>query len=176
MTAVRIAHAEPRPGSLGNGTFLTHGYLIVLADDAGHRAVPIWFRGEPGVDDLAQLVELAARPAGEIIAVDAPQELTARLVHAAGARVTGVDIDLTTPDASELSPRLTVARVGLDGSGGARQVTASLGLGLAMAAATGAPVRVPDAVMDRLAVPVTGEDLLTPFLDWIPLNARVRGE
>jgi hypothetical protein len=32
-TTVRIAHAEPRPGDLGNGIFITHGYLVVLADD-----------------------------------------------------------------------------------------------------------------------------------------------
>ena len=51
MTTVRIAHAEPRPGNLGNGSFITHGHLVVLADDAGHRAVPIWMRGEPGVSD-----------------------------------------------------------------------------------------------------------------------------
>jgi hypothetical protein len=174
MTTVRIAHAEPRPGNLGNGNFQTRGYLVVLADDVRHRAVPIWFRGEPGASDLSQLVELARRPAAGIIALDAPQELTARLVGAADARVTGVDIDLTVPEADELSPRDAVARVGLDGSAGARQVTASLGLGLALAAAIGAPVRVPDVVMDRLAVPVNGEDLLTPFLDRLPLNARVR--
>ena len=46
MTAVRIAHAEPRPGNLGNGVFITNGYLVVLADDADHRALPVWFRGE----------------------------------------------------------------------------------------------------------------------------------
>jgi hypothetical protein len=43
MTTVRIAHAEPRPGKLGNGGFVTHGHLVVLADDAGHRAVPMKF-------------------------------------------------------------------------------------------------------------------------------------
>ena len=172
MATVRIAHAEPRPGRLGNGSFQTRGYLVVLADDTGHRAVPIWMRGGPGAGDLAQLVELAGRPAGEIVAVNAPQELTARLLRAAGASVTGVDIDVTAADIDELSPQVTVARVGLTGSAGTRQVTASLGLGLAMAAASGAPVRVADAVLDRLAVPVAGEDLLTPFLDRVPPVAR----
>jgi hypothetical protein len=172
MTAVRIAHAEPMPGRLGNGEFHTRGYLVVLADDAGHRAVPIWLRGEPGEDDLSQLVELASRPAGEIIATDAPEELAARLLRAADASVAGVDIDVTAADIGGLSPQVTVARVGLRGSTGTRQVTASLGLGLAMAVASGAPVRVPDAVMDQLAVPVAGEDLLTPFLDHVPPYAR----
>lgn len=172
MTAVRIAYAEPMPGRLGNGEFHTRGYLVVLADDAGHRAVPVWLRGEPGEDDLAQLVELAGRPAGEITVADAPEELTARMLHAADASVAGVDIDVTAAGIDELSPQVTVARVGLRCSTGTRQVTASLGLGLTMAVASGAPVRVPDAVTDRLAVPVAGEDLLTPFLDRVPPYAR----
>jgi hypothetical protein len=84
VTTVRIAHAEPRPGKLANGEFQTHGFLVVLADDAGRRAVPIWLAGEPGAGDLAQLVELAGRPAGEIVAPDVPQELATRLLRAAG--------------------------------------------------------------------------------------------
>ena len=172
MTTVRIAHAEPRPGKLANGEFQTRGHLVVLADDAGHRAVPIWLRGEPGEIDLAELLEFAARPAGEIITADAPQELATRLLHAADASVTGVDIDVTAADADELTPQVTVARVGLRGSAGTRQVTAGLGLGLAMAAAAGVPVRLADAVMDRLAVPVPGDDTLTPFLDRVPPVAR----
>jgi hypothetical protein len=54
VTTVRIAHAEPRPGRLANGGFHTRGYLVVLADDAGHRAVPIWM---PGAGDVADLLE-----------------------------------------------------------------------------------------------------------------------
>lgn len=172
MATVRIAHAEPRPGKLANGGFATRGYLVVLADDAGRRAVPIWLRGEPGESDLSQLVELAGRPAGEIIAPDVPEELTARMLLAAGATVTGVDIDVTTADIGELTPQVTVARISLEGPGGSRQVTAGLGLGLAMAAAATVPVRVADAVMDRLATPVAGDDLLTPFAGRVPPVAR----
>jgi hypothetical protein len=173
MTTVRIAHAEPRPGKLENGEFQTRGHLVVLADDAGHRAVPVWLRGEPGEEDLAQLVELAARPAEEITTADVPEELTARLLRAAGATVTGVDIDVTTADADELSPDAAVARIGLSGPAGTRQVMAALGLGLAMAAAAGAPVRLADEVLDRVAVPVPGEDLLGPLLDRAPPVAQV---
>jgi hypothetical protein len=173
MTTVRIAHAEPRPGKLANGGFQTRGHLVVLADDAGRRAVPIWLRGEPGESDLAQLVELAARPAGEIVTADASQELTARLLRAAGASVTGVDIDVTAADIDELTPQVAVARIGLGGPAGTRQVTAGLGLGLAMAAAAGVPVRMADAVMDRVATPVPGDDLLGPFLDRVPLVGQV---
>ena len=50
MSIVRIAHAEPRPGRLAKGEFHTNGHLVVLADDAGCRAVPIWLRGEPRED------------------------------------------------------------------------------------------------------------------------------
>ena len=170
MTTVRIAHAEPRPGRLANGGFDTRGHLVVLADDANHRAVPIWLRGEPGSGELARL--LGADP--EPVAGGVPQELTTRLLHAAGAAVTGVDIDLTEPGAGELTPEVSVARISLAGPAGPRQVTAGLGLGLALAAAAGAPVRLADAVLDRLAAPVPGDDLLTPFLDRVPPAARIQ--
>jgi hypothetical protein len=169
VTTIRIALAEPRPGKLADGGFHTRGHLVVLADDAGHRAVPLWLRGEPGANDLAQLVE----PADEITTTDAPEELTARLLRAAGASVTGVDIDVTEADAGELTSRGAVARIGLRGPAGSRQVAAGLGLGLAMAAAAGAPVRLPDEAMDRMAVPVPGDDLLSPLLDHVPPLARV---
>ena len=162
MTTLRIAHAEPRPGRLANGGFHTRGYLVVLADDAGHRAVPIWM---PGAGDLADLLD---RPADQIVTDGVPQEFTTRLLGAARARVTGVDIDVTEAGAARLSPEVTVARIGLAGPAGSRQVTADLGLGLALAAAAGAPVRLADAALDRLAVPVPGDDLLTPFLDRVP--------
>jgi hypothetical protein len=170
MTIVRIAHVEPRPGRLPNGGFQTRGFLVVLADDAGRRAVPIWLR-EPAAGDLAQL---ATRAPGEITPGGAPEELATRLLRAAGASVTGVDIDVTEPDATELRPEAAATRIGLDGAGGTRQVTVGLGLGLAMAVATGAPVRLADAVLDRVAEPVPGDDLLTPFLDRVPSAAQVR--
>ncbi len=162
MTTIRIAHAEPRPGRLANGGFHTRGYLVVLADDAGHRAVPIWMQG---ADEVAHLLE---RPAGQIITDGVPQELAIRLLGAARARVTGVDIDVTEAGATELSPEVTVARIGLASPTGTRQVTADLGLGLALAVAADAPVRLADTVLDRLAVAVQGDDLLTPFLDRVP--------
>jgi hypothetical protein len=176
MTTVRIAHAEPRPGRLENGEFQTRGWLVVLADDAGHRAVPVWLRGEPGADDLARLVEATAGSAGsaeEVGTGAAPEELTVGLLHTAGASVTGVDIDVTGADSDALTPRSAVARIGLTGPAGSQEVPAGLGLGLAMAAAAGAPVRLADAVLDRLAVPVAGDDLLGPLLDHVPPFARV---
>jgi hypothetical protein len=173
MTTVRIAQAEPRPGKLENGGFQTLGWLVVLADDVGHRAVPVWLRGQPGSDDLADLIEAAARPDEEIVTAGAPQELTARLLHAAGASVTGVDIDVTGADTEELSPQTSVARIGLSGHAGTREVSAALGLGLAMAAAAGAPVRLADEVMDRVAVPIPGDDLLGPLLGHVPPLAQV---
>jgi len=171
VTTVRIAHAEPRPGRLANGEFQIRGHLVVLADDAGHRAVPIWMPGDLGALYLADLLE---RPADQVITDAVPQELTTRLLGAARARVTGVDIDVTEAGAAELSPEVTVARIGLAGPAGTRQVAADLGLGLALAAAAGAPVRLAAAVLDRLAVPVPGDDLLIPFLDRVPPAARVR--
>ncbi len=113
MITVRIAHAEPRPGRLANGEFHTNGHLVVLADDAARRAVPIWLRGEPGEGELARLLEHKPEP----VPSGVPQELTARLLRAARAEVTGVDIDLTEAGAGELTPEVTVARIGLAGPG-----------------------------------------------------------
>jgi hypothetical protein len=162
VTTIRIAHAEPRPGRLANGGFHISGHLVVLADDAGHRAVPIWMQG---ADDLANLLE---RPAGQAMTDSVPQELTIRLLAAACVRVTGVDIDVTEAGVAELRPEVTVTRIGLAGPTGTRQVTADLGLGLALAAAAAAPVRLADTVLDQLAVPVPGDDLLSPFLGGVP--------
>lgn len=157
MTTIRIAHAGHAPGG-------STGQLVVLADDAGHRAVPIWLWTDMGILHLEDLLELAGRPAGQVITAGVPQELTARLLGAARARVTGVDIDVTDASAVELNQEVAVARIGLAGPAGTRQVTAALGLALALALAAGAPVRLADAVLDRLAVPVPGDDPLAPFL------------
>ena len=195
MVTIRIAHAEPRPGDLGNGRFMIRGFLVVLADDAGRRALPLWLRGEPGADSLWELLD---RPPGDAAAAG-PEDLTARLLRAAGARVTGVDIDASVPDAAGgrpsngadatatpagssagfLDPEAVTTRIELTGLSAVRYAPSRLGLALALAAAAGAPVRVADDLMNRLAVPVEGDDLLAPFLDLEPprdprLEAKMR--
>jgi bifunctional DNase/RNase len=110
--------------------FPTH--LIVLADDAGRRDLPIWLVGADShrFDD--------PRPSAD--------ELTDRLLRAAGTRVTAVDVD-------ELGPQVTAARIELATLAGAEHVATRLLDGLAMAITAGAPIRIADAIMDRLAVP-----------------------
>jgi RNA polymerase sigma factor (sigma-70 family) len=141
MTTVRIARAESRipPGPVPD-RYPT--YVIVLADDAGQRDLPIWLLGRDShrFPDLFELQAAAAQ-------AQTPDELTNRLLHAASARVTAVDID-------ELGPEVTAARIELTSPAGTRHVTARLPEGLALAITTGAPIRVADAVMDRLAVPM----------------------
>jgi hypothetical protein len=95
------------------------------------------------------------------------EQLTDRLLRAAGTTVTAVDID-------ELGPGVTAARIAVAGPGGTQQVTARLADGLSLAAAASAPVRVADTVMDQLAVPVEGDDLLAPFLPTAPAT-RIPG-
>lgn len=174
MATVRVARAEPLPGKLPNGDVLTLGHLVVLADDAGRRAVPIWLHDEPGAADLARLVALRDGPPEVAVSVAVPEELTTRLLGVAGASVTGVDLDVTAAGADTLDPEVAVARVELTGHSGTRHVAAGLGLGLAIAVTAGAPIRVPDAVMGRLAAPVAGADLLTPFPDRVPPAGRKR--
>ena len=147
MTTVRIAHAERRiPLGPVPDRFPTH--VIVFADDAGHRDLPIWLLGR----DSHRFPELFESPAGTAEPAAAVQaqtadELTDRLLRAADARVTAVDID-------ELGPEVTAARIELTTPAGTRHVTARLPDGLAIAITAGAPIRVADVVMDRLAVPM----------------------
>lgn len=141
MTAVRIASVERRvpPGPLPD-SFPTD--VVVLADDAGRRQLPIWLLARDG----DRLSRVTGREHQASAAARTADELTARLLRAAGASVTGVDID-------ELGPGVTAARIGVAGPAGIRHITARLGDGLAAAAAAHAPIRVSDTVMARLAVP-----------------------
>lgn len=137
MTTVHVARIERRipPGPVPDRG-PTH--VLVLADDAGRRDLPIWLLGRDShrfADD--------ARPPGP-----SSDELTDRLLRAAGARVTAVEVD-------ELGPEVTVARIELATAAGPEHVTARLLDGLAMAIVAGAPIRVADAVMDRMAAPAT---------------------
>jgi hypothetical protein len=155
MTIVRIVF---RPGGVSAGSIATGRDLIVLADDTGQRAVPLWL----GVSK--QLRRLMDRPGEDAVMVGVLQETAARLLDAAGVAVTAVDIEPAGEDVQELRPDTAAARVELATAAGTRHVQVSAGYGLKLAAAAGAPVRVPDAVMDRLAVPVQGGDVLAPFL------------
>jgi bifunctional DNase/RNase len=153
MTAVRVARVERRipPGPVPDRY---HTHVIVLADDAGHRELPIWLPGHDGVriSEMFERWNPEDENAGTIQGAGAKastaEELTRRLLHAAGAKMTSVDID-------ELGPEVPVARIGLTGPAGSGNVTARLPDGLAIAITADTPIRVADAVMDRLAVPAS---------------------
>jgi RNA polymerase sigma-70 factor (ECF subfamily) len=152
MTAVRIAHADPWPGRAPDGRMDIRHVLVILADDAGHRALPVRL---PGPE---QLWRLLSRPDDR----DEDQwgayaeEVTGRLLQAAGVTLAGVTV-------TDLGPGVTATRIGVAGPGEIQPVTASLADGLALAVITGAPLTVDDPVMDRLARPVTRPDLLSQF-------------
>jgi hypothetical protein len=160
MTIVRIVLADPRTGGPPDGGAVNGRQLIVLADDAGHRAVPLWL---PGLD-FKLLWLLLDRPARDAGLAGVLEEIGARLLHAAGVAVTAVDIESAGDDVSELRSDTAAARVELATSAGTRHVTVSAGYGLKLAVVAGAPVRVADEAMDRLAVPVHSEDVHAPFL------------
>ena len=153
MTTVRIARAERRipPGPTPIGF---PADVIMLADDTGRRVLPVWVQDFNAVR-LSALFEPPAARAQDATArtVD---ELTARLLRAAGATVTAVDID-------ELGPEVAAARISLANPAGTRHVTARVVEGLALAITAGAPVRVADAVMDRLAVPLPADGQPVPL-------------
>lgn len=184
VITVRIAHAEPWSGTLGKGeqsagprVLARHpgelragGSFVVLADDAGQRALPAWLAEDPDSVSLPLLLDPYRDEVG--MTAGMPEELAARLVSAAGASVTGVELHPAVADVREVTAETFAARIELGGLPEARHVVVSLDAGLALAAVTGVPVRVPAPVMDRLAVPVPNGDLLAPFRDCGPEAAR----
>jgi RNA polymerase sigma-70 factor, ECF subfamily len=164
MTAVHIARTERRDPP-GWPPQRRPSHVVVLADDAGHRELPLWllpFDGHRLAGLLNRVTGTPSKPPGEAGGdtgagsgppgpavppmAQTVDELIEQLLHVAGVRVAGVDIGQPGPD-------ITAARVQLAGPAGTRHVTARLAEGLALAIRTGARVRVADAVMDRLAVP-----------------------
>ena len=150
-----------------------HQRLIVLADtvpteDGGHRAVPLWL-----VAGHKELLGRLSGPPRDAEVASGLLETAVRLLRTAGTEVSAVDIEPASDDVPELRSDTVTARVGLATATGTRPVTVSAEYGLALAAVAGAPVRVADKVMDRLAVPVPGEDMLAPFLP--PADARPPG-
>ena len=172
MTTVHIVHAlrHNRPARAPDGSdvpdWRLHQRLIVLADDAGRRAVPLWLR----VFGQKELLGGLGRPAADAEVASGLLETAVRLLRTAGTEVSAVDIEPASDDVPELRWDTVTARVGLATATGARPFTVSAEYGLALAAVAGAPVRVADKVMDRLAVPVPGQDILAPFLP--PADAR----
>jgi RNA polymerase sigma-70 factor, ECF subfamily len=171
MTSVRIAHADPWPGRTPDGGMSASHVLVVLADDAGHRALPVRLNARDGA-----FWRLLARPEdGQEEEAEEPEEhaldMTGQLLRAAGITVTTVAV-------TELGPGVTAVRIGIAAPGGTRQVTTRLADGLALAVSTGAPLAVDGPLMDRLAEHVTGPDLLGPFRSrqpaaaWLPPHRR----
>ncbi len=175
MTTVRIAHTEPWPGKrMGGRGFRISSFLVVLADDSGGRALPVWLNGPEGHGLFRGGDDHHPHP-------EPAEVITAGLLRAAGVTVTGVDIDeldtaLTTGPRHGREAGQAIARIGFTGAGTAepRQMTVRIGYALALAAATGAPVRVADQLMDQLAVPAQG-DLVGQFTRDVPLPRRRRG-
>jgi RNA polymerase sigma factor (sigma-70 family) len=133
VTTVRIAYA----GRQRRNSPLRPTHLVLLIDEAGGRELPLWFIDHDGFR-LQRLLRADPEQTAD--------GLTARMLQALGATVTGVEI-------GELGPEVAAARIELTGSAGARQITARLVEGLAIAIAAHGPVQVADAVMDRLALP-----------------------
>jgi hypothetical protein len=170
VTIVRIVLADPRTGGPPSGSAVNGRQLIVLADDTGHRAVPLWL---PGLD-FKLLWLLLDRPARDAVMTGVLEETAAQLLHAAGVSVTAVEIEPAGEDVPELRLDAAAARVELATATGTRHVRVSAGYGLKLAVVAGAPTRVADEVMDRLAVPVLCEDVHAPFL--LPSAVRPPGD
>ena len=180
MITVRIAHAEPGPGRPADtgprvdprvpAVARLLGFDVVLADDAGHRALRAWLARDPDDTPLPVLLD---RPGDDIWTTQSiPEELAVRLMSAAGGSVTGVEIHPDRADIEEVTEQTCTARIELGGPSGTRHVTARLDLGLTLAVVSGAPILVADAVMDRLAVPVPDGEVLASFREARPVRAE----
>jgi bifunctional DNase/RNase len=175
MTTVRIAHTEPWPGRrLGSHGFRISSFLVVLVDDTGVRAIPVWLPGPEGHGLF--------RGHGDHSHPEPAEAITAELLRAADVTVIGVDIDeldasLTRgPERRSREPLQTSARVEFTAAGttDGRHLTVRIGYALALATATGAPIQVADELMDRLAVPAQS-DLVGQFTTGVPLPRKPRG-
>jgi RNA polymerase sigma factor (sigma-70 family) len=176
MTTVRIAHIAPDFDTQLDGTAAARRILVVLADDTGRRAMGLWLPARHGKalwrildrpfpdSDPPLPLKRHAPPEDLPVLEFTPEDMASRLLGAVGAAVTGVDID-------ELGPGVVAAQIGVTGPAGTGQVTAPPGSALALAAALQVPVRVADALMDKLAVPVTGDDLPKRFASRPPAAA-----
>jgi hypothetical protein len=180
VITVRIAHAEPGPGRPADTGPRTDprvpvvarllGFHVVLADDAGHRALRVWLARDPDGTPLPALLD---RPGDDIWTTQGiPEDLAVRLMSAAGGSVTAVEIHPDRGDIEEVTEQNCTARIELGSRSGTRHLTARLDLGLALAVVSGAPVLVADAVMDRLAVPVPDGDVLAPFREARPARTE----
>lgn len=100
MTTVRIAYA----GRQHRNSRLRPTHVVLLADEASGRELPLWFLNHDGFR-LQRL--LRAEPE------QTADGLTARMLEALSATVTSVEI-------GELGPEVAVARIGLTGTAGGR--------------------------------------------------------
>ena len=147
MTTVRIALIEPWPGQRMSGRgFRISSFLVALADDSSGRALPVWLSGPEGHGLL--------RGHGHLPHPEPAEVITADLLRAAGVTVTGVDI--------------TAAGTAEPG-----QMPVRIGYALAMAAATSAPIRISDQLMDRFTVPAQS-DLPAQFTRDVPVPQHRR--
>ena len=106
--------------------------------------------------------------------------ITADLLRAAGVTVTGVDIDELDPtlttgpqhgrDLAKAAVRIAFTAAGTTEPG---QMPVRIGYALALATATGAPIRIADNLMDWLAVPAQS-DLAAQFSRDVPLPRHRR--
>ena len=110
MITVRIAHAEPWPGRPSDTgpqsdprvpVVALLGFDVVLADEAGHRALRAWLARDPDGTPLPALLD---RPGDDIWTTQGiPEELAVRLMSAASGSVTGVEIHPDRADIEEVT-------------------------------------------------------------------------
>ena len=138
MTTVRIVLSHHnRPARAPDGSevpdYRLHQRLVVLADDAGHRAVPLWLR----VWGDKELLSRLGWPAADAEMASGLLETAVRLLRAAGTEVSAVEIEPVSDDVPELRGDTVTVRAELATATGTRPFTVSAKYGLALAAVAG---------------------------------------
>ena len=168
MTIVRVVRW---PGGVPEGSIVTGRDLIVLADDTGHRAVPLWLRVPK---HLWRLLDRPGEAADDtVLMAGVLQETAAQVLQAAGVRVTAVDIEPAGEDVRELRSGTAAARAMLATANGPQHVRVSAVYRAGAGSRGRAPVRVADAVLDRLAVPSRARTCWHRFCPRRPPRRRV---
>jgi RNA polymerase sigma factor (sigma-70 family) len=152
MIPVKIVDVIRKEKTSETGTNYAH-YIIILLDEAGQRAIPIWVGEGEGLA-MAIGLQQQEQPAGTpVFGVTRPmtQVFMARLLEASGATLEAVEI-------SALKDEVFYATVKVNAGGTIQEVDARPSDALALAIRMGTPLYASAEVLEQAGIPIaTGQ-------------------
>jgi bifunctional DNase/RNase len=125
---------------IGTVQAVTSRMLVILVDDTGRRALPVWLHPHEAQSLMASI------------------DVASSLLEATGSRLREVHV-------SHLGENAYAAEIHLDSPNGPRVVKARLADGLALARRTGAQILVDEADAARLGLPLPPDGALDPVVE-----------